>query len=525
MYKNLRLATIAFGILFAASSVSAQVQPCPSGSLANVLGTSCSVGPLVINFGTAVSGTPSAIGFVPVQSGAQSGFKLITNFVDGPVTGSTAHLLQFAYTVQAAPNFEISVMNLAMDATAQGDPQDIAFAQIIDFQNFQNAGFVSTDTFLDVESGAVANAQLTDNEILPVPSFLSDGNTVFAPLSTQLFDFVTGSASASLNSATFLFTLAPQVAAPRLAPVSYTNIDLPNIPTTEASGINNNGQIVGAYIDAQGIQHGYLTQDSSSFTTIDFPGAAATNCLGINSRGDITGFYNDSNGSTHGFTLISGAFATIDFPDSLSTFPIGINDKDQIVGEYQSADGADHGFLLDNGQFTTIDQGRLKGIFGATSADGINNRGDIAGLFFDPDTFRGFVENNNVFQIFDVPGQGFTLPEGINDEGDVVGAYDDTNLVQHGFLRAHGKFFTVDFPGGNSSFVIGINASGAMVGGYADDAGNFHNFLATPVSDDGKQVQPISNPSHAVSLPVCGSPEWQKHMQHRHNTAACKINH
>jgi probable HAF family extracellular repeat protein len=490
------------------------------------LGASCSVGSLIISFGTAVTGTPSAIGFIPVQSGTQSGFKLITNFANGPAVGNSfGHLLQFAYTVQGAPNFEISAMNLAMDATAQGSPQDTAFAEIGDFQNFQNAGFVSTDTVLDVENGAVVNNLLTDNEILPVPSLLSDGNTSFAPLSTELSEFATGSASVSLNSATFLFTVAPQVAAPRLAPVSYTNIDLPNIPTTEASGINNDGQIVGAYIDAQGIQHGYVTGKRGGFTTIDFPGATATNCLGINNRGDITGFYDDLNGNQHGFTLINGTFSAIDFPNSLSIFPFGINDKDQVVGEYQSEDGAAHGFLLDNGQFTTIDQGRLKGVFGATLANGINNHGDIAGLFFDPDTLRGFVENSNVFQIFDIPGQGFTEAEGINDAADVVGSYDDTNLVQHGFLRTNGKFFTVDFPGGNSPFVSGINASGKMVGGYADDAGKFHSFLAIPTSDDGQQIQPISNASHAISLPVCGSPEWQKRLQHRHNTAACKISH
>ncbi len=239
--------------------------------------------------------------------------------------------------------------------------------------------------------------------------------------------------------------------------------------------------------------------------------------------GDITGFYIDLNGNIHGFTFIRGAFASIDFPGSLSTFPIGINDKDQIAGQYTSLDDAGHGFLLNNGQFTSIDQGRLTGPSGDTSANGINNHGDIAGFFFDPDTFRGFVENNNVFQIFDVPGQGFTGPEGINDAGDVVGEYTDTNFVGHGFLRTRGKIFTVDFPGGNNPFVFGVNASGKMVGTYSDDTGNLHSFLATPTGDDAQQAQPISNASHAMSLPVCGSVEWRKHMQHGHSRAACKV--
>src|SRR5215472_17338766 len=99
----------------------AQVQPCTSGTLANVLGSSCSVGSLTLNFQTfflagtnsfqgGVSSnfpiTPAQIGFLPVQSGNQAGFKLLLNFVHGPGiddTSSNAHILQFGYTPQVAP--------------------------------------------------------------------------------------------------------------------------------------------------------------------------------------------------------------------------------------------------------------------------------------------------------------------------------------------------------------------------------------------------------------------------------------
>ncbi len=286
MYKYIRIATIALGILLAASSASAQVQPCPTGTLANVLNTSCSVGSLIVNFGDITTGTATAIGFIPVQSATQPGFKLITNFIDGPATGTNFHLLQFRYTVQATPGFEINSSNLSMDATIQqGNPLDLVFSEISDFQNFENAGFVVTSTALDIENGVTLSNILTDNEILPVPSFLSDGKIGGDPFTTQLVNLTSGSTSASLNSATFVFALGPIIAAPRLAPVSYTNIDLPNIPTTEAAGINNAGQIVGAYFDAQGVEHGYVTKADGGFTTIDFPGATSTNCLGINNHG------------------------------------------------------------------------------------------------------------------------------------------------------------------------------------------------------------------------------------------------
>src|SRR5690348_11641026 len=91
-------ATFFAAVLCFGFSVSAQPFPCPTGTLANVLGTSCSVGPIIFNFGTDFQGgtfsnalngqiTPADIGFFPVQSDNKVGFRLILNFVDAPPNG------------------------------------------------------------------------------------------------------------------------------------------------------------------------------------------------------------------------------------------------------------------------------------------------------------------------------------------------------------------------------------------------------------------------------------------------------
>src|SRR5690349_9573828 len=99
MLKQNRLIYAALIMVSCILPAAGQVQPCPQGTFANVLGTSCSVGSLVLNFQTFVFGggffsqdgvttsfpiTPSDIGFMPVQANGLSGFRLDLNFVTGP---------------------------------------------------------------------------------------------------------------------------------------------------------------------------------------------------------------------------------------------------------------------------------------------------------------------------------------------------------------------------------------------------------------------------------------------------------
>lgn len=69
--------------------------------------------------------------------------------------------------------------------------------------------------------------------------------------------------------------------------------------STNAWDINPRGEIVGVYVDARGIPHGYVRSDGA-YTTIDVPGASATRAFAINARGDVVGTYTKS-GVTRGF--------------------------------------------------------------------------------------------------------------------------------------------------------------------------------------------------------------------------------
>jgi hypothetical protein len=87
----------------------------------------------------------------------------------------------------------------------------------------------------------------------------------------------------------------------------FTIIDFPfgtNTTVTVANGINNAGTIVGVYVDDTGL-HGFVRSSKGDFTTVDFKDengdAHPTQINSINAKGEIVGFYVGANGVQHGF--------------------------------------------------------------------------------------------------------------------------------------------------------------------------------------------------------------------------------
>lgn len=548
MCKSLRYLLVASMVFCGTACVSAQAPPCTAGTLANVLGTSCSVGALTLNFQNNFSGfqnvfdqgvetsvtiSPAQIGFVPINQDQLVGFKLITNFVDGPgpdSTFSSGRFVDFSYTLQANPGFDIVQAIVQIEATAQASTADTSSENVSDFHEYPNLPSFAPDAFISDQNGN-ASSHLMDHFDLPAPALLGagfPGQPQFA--TTSLEGLTTGFGQAALKSATFLYNVGPVGPLP-LAALTYSNIDLPGTASTFASSITNAGKIAGSYVDTQGVTHGYVTGNQGGFATIDFPMATATFGGGLNNRGDLVGSYTDAGGNTHGFLLQDENFTTIDFPGATFTDSFAINDEGQIVGIYLSADGGVHGFLLDQGQFTSIDQNPANFTPPLTEVFGINNRGQIVGFSLDLIALVGLLEQSDSFQALFVPGQVNMIIESLNDAGDMVGTYNDINGLSDGFVGQGEQFRTVAFPDGNNTIPVWIDAAGDIVGQYADAAGNFHSFLAAPHGNGNNGLNSASNESavnlgvaSAASQPaprrVCGSAEWRQHVEQIRNS--CK---
>src|SRR5712692_10250395 len=153
-------------------------------------------------------------------------------------------------------------------------------------------------------------------------------------------------------------------------------------------------------------------------TTFDYPGTGivTTSPQKINERGDIVGEFIDSNGVTSGFVRFSdGSFSApiVDPNDTVGfTEGRGINNPRTVCGNYATSDGNLHGFFLSGGTFTEYD------VPGAvfTAVLGINNPADFAGTFIPGSGIQqAFVSVGGTLTSFSVPGAIATLAYSIND--------------------------------------------------------------------------------------------------------------
>lgn len=113
----------------------------------------------------------------------------------------------------------------------------------------------------------------------------------------------------------------------------FTALQYPGANSTYVNSINNNGIIVGYYMDGNFVRHGFTLQNGV-YTSVDDPNANdenGTNVTDVNSSGEMVGvYYRDS--LAYSFLYKNGTFQDIAPPDTNYTIVTGINDKGQIVG-------------------------------------------------------------------------------------------------------------------------------------------------------------------------------------------------
>jgi hypothetical protein len=196
------------------------------------------------------------------------------------------------------------------------------------------------------------------------------------------------------------------------------------------NGISSTGVMVGTYFDGRGSGHHGFIWDGKTFTTLDYPSSSSTDASGINKAGVVVGRYEDPGDVEHGFMYSKGTYTAIDVPGASDTAAAGINSNGDIVGTAFFS-SATNGFLLSNKQYTSIDFPLSE----ATYAAGINDAGEIAGSFQDSVTTHGFTYANGSYTQIDVGG-GTTATTilRIENNKNVVGYAIDAAGESHGII-------------------------------------------------------------------------------------------
>lgn len=271
---------------------------------------------------------------------------------------------------------------------------------------------------------------------------------------------------------------------PALAAKNFVTIVDPTSGTvsTQATGINSSGLVVGTSYDSSGNSHGF-SLSGGTYNAINVPGAAMTTASGVNNAGTITGYVTDNSGGVHGFTQTGVTPVQYDYTPAAATGGATYGSATNTtgawttVGYFYDNSIAAHGFTMLSGSFATLD---VTGTTHSTQALGINDAGTVVGSFSGGGVTHGFVYDGTSYTQLDDPlGVNGTVATTIDNGGDVGGYYVDGGGVTHGFVRMDGAFYTVDDPNaGGITAILGINDQRAVVGYYVDPNGVMTGFQA-----------------------------------------------
>ncbi len=164
--------------------------------------------------------------------------------------------------------------------------------------------------------------------------------------------------------------------------------EIPGMPFNEDNGCNDFGHAVGvAYVsgDINLGGNGNGTNwfwDGRHYSFFSVPGATyGASVGGLNDWDQISGYYVDGTGTPYGFIKDGTNYTTLAAPGAAYTIGGSINNEGVVTGLYVNPDTSHHGFIWSKGQFFTVDA-NVPGSIG-TEWIGINDDGDLAGIYFD----------------------------------------------------------------------------------------------------------------------------------------------
>jgi probable HAF family extracellular repeat protein len=197
--------------------------------------------------------------------------------------------------------------------------------------------------------------------------------------------------------------------------VTIFNLGTLGGPSSSATGISNNGKIVGwASPSSDGGAHAFLF-DGIEMADLGTLGGPYSFANGVNSSGQVAGYSVIGSGSNDAFLFSGiGPMKGLGTLGGSNSYANGINESGQVVGGADISPNGSHAFLYSGGVMLDLGPGE---------AYGINNRGQVVGYTTGND---GFVYNGNgpVQDLNDLinPNSGWAIGTAcaINDLGQIV---------------------------------------------------------------------------------------------------------
>jgi probable HAF family extracellular repeat protein len=291
----------------------------------------------------------------------------------------------------------------------------------------------------------------------------------------------------------YLPSSAPALPTEQTAPTTaYKLTDLGTLPGCTNSvplSINSKGQIVGYAQHPQHGMHAFLWQ-KGKMTDLGNLGVQSSIAFSINAQGQVVGTSVTEARQAHGFLYRDGKLQDLGTLGGEFSRAHAINAKGQIVGIADADKGVYHAFLWQAGKMT--DLGAPPGTY-LCSANGINDRGEVAGGAGHDRAFGAFLYREGKFQKIVTLGGESNAAYTLNNKGQVVGLSEVDSRAGgpvHGFLWQNGKNRDLGTLGGSDSSAYAINDAGQVVGWAFTARREMHAFLWTngKMTDLDKQV-------------------------------------
>ena len=277
----------------------------------------------------------------------------------------------------------------------------------------------------------------------------------------------------------------------------FETIAVPGVDFLELTSSNDLGDYAGNTLSPDGEKTIGFTFIDGVFATYDVPNSLTFGFYGLNNAGQTVGFYQDANEISHGVIVQDGELTQFDFPRAAETEIFGVSESGLLIGDIFDADGAIHGFVGSE-QFD---------VPGATItyADDMNAAGSLVGSYVDTDrVYHGYIRHaDGSFTTFDFPGMlsnlEYLFVNAINDAGVIVFRAKEFDSLERTYVRLpDGTLKQLKFPGSVTTVARDIDGKGQIIGYYDALDGRRYGFIAKPLTRD---VAADFNNVYVVSLP------------------------
>jgi probable HAF family extracellular repeat protein len=262
--------------------------------------------------------------------------------------------------------------------------------------------------------------------------------------------------------------------------------------TSRAYDINDGGQIVGTAVGDDTPEHAFIYRDGSMHD-LDAPNRSRSSyASGINNSGQIVGAYDTGqyiDGINYfvqnAFTVTNGVMSNLGTFGSISSQATTINNSGQIAGTLVNPDTDElQGFVRNSDGTSTV--------FDQTSIYSVSHINDLGQVVGEKSSIPFLWDNGSMTYLATLggPDNSSASANSINNAGQVVGQSTiDGSLYSHAFLYTSADG-TIDLnslidpsSGWTLTFATDINDAGLIVGQGTNPAGQRHAFLLTPTPE------------------------------------------